>query len=212
MFNQMIKKSIHKSQHCNRNWDLSKSIPQEDIDLLIESATQCPVKQNLNYYRTHIFTDRETIENIHSHTTIVEKGVTNSQTLANMLVVFTKDNPEERNYGHPDLTGKPTVTQVRREQAELEQGNDAITYVEDRNQSLGIAIGYVNLVATMLGYETGCCKCFEADEIQKLDDGEAPLVLMGIGFPDNTRSRLEHHDDASYKFDAFKNLREVIVH
>ena len=49
MFNQMIKKSIHKSQHCNRNWDLSKSIPQEDIDLITESATQCPVKQNLNF-------------------------------------------------------------------------------------------------------------------------------------------------------------------
>ena len=205
MFNQMIKKSIHKSQHCNRNWDLSKSIPQEDIDLLIESATQCPVKQNLNYYKTHIFTDRETIENIHRHTTILEKGVTNSQTLANMLVVFTKDNPEEKN-----VTNE--ITQIRREQAEVDQGNDAYTYIEDRNQSLGIAIGYVNLVATMLGYETGCCKCFDGDEVQKLVDGEAPLVLMGIGFPDDTRSRLEHHEDASYKFDAFKNLREVIVH
>ena len=58
MFNQMIKKSIHKSQHCNRNWDLSKTIPQEDVDLIVESATQCPVKQNLNFYKYNFIKER----------------------------------------------------------------------------------------------------------------------------------------------------------
>ena len=42
MFRQMIKKSIQKSQHCNRNWDLTQEMPQADIDLMIEAATQCP--------------------------------------------------------------------------------------------------------------------------------------------------------------------------
>ena len=89
MFKQMIKKSIHKSQHCNRNWDLSKSIPQEDVDLIVESATQCPVKQNLNYYKTHVITDRDEIEKIHDKTVGImsDNGVmlTNSQNLANLM-------------------------------------------------------------------------------------------------------------------------------
>ena len=93
MFNQMIKKSIHKSQHCNRNWDLSKTIPQEDVDLIVESATQCPVKQNLNFYKTHVITDRDKIEKIHNATAgFFIDGVrhTNSQTLANVLLAFTR--------------------------------------------------------------------------------------------------------------------------
>jgi hypothetical protein len=41
-----IKKAITKGQHCQRNWDLYKDIPEEDMDLLIHSVTQCPSKQN----------------------------------------------------------------------------------------------------------------------------------------------------------------------
>ena len=33
MFQQMLKKSIYKSQKCQRNWDLSKDIPKEDVDV-----------------------------------------------------------------------------------------------------------------------------------------------------------------------------------
>ena len=70
----MIKKSIHKSQHCNRNWDLSKEMPQEDIDLITEAATQRPTKQNLNHYKTHVITDRAMIEQIEAATAIPEVG------------------------------------------------------------------------------------------------------------------------------------------
>jgi hypothetical protein len=37
MFRNMLKKAIHKSQHVQRNWDLSKTIPQEDLDLIAEA-------------------------------------------------------------------------------------------------------------------------------------------------------------------------------
>ncbi len=30
-----IKRSIIQSQHCQRNWDLSKQIPEEDIETII---------------------------------------------------------------------------------------------------------------------------------------------------------------------------------
>jgi len=45
-----IVKAIHRSQHTQRNYDLSKSIPIEDIKTIITSATQCPSKQNVAFY------------------------------------------------------------------------------------------------------------------------------------------------------------------
>lgn len=211
MFNQFIKKSIHKSQHCNRNWDLSKSIPQEDIDLIVESATQCPVKQNLNFYKTHVITDRDKIEKIHSKTEgFYIDGVchTNSQTLANLVIAFTEDEPEEKrdwNREFDEETNKWVNISVDSE-------NDAHATNVDRQMAVGIASGYVNLVSTMLGYETGCCKCFDSDDLREVLDGEKTLLLMGIGYPDTTRSRLEHHKNANVKFPSKKNKREVIVH
>ena len=35
-FKKMLKESIHESQKCQRNWDLSKQLPEEDKKLIIE--------------------------------------------------------------------------------------------------------------------------------------------------------------------------------
>ena len=212
MFNQMIKKSIHKSQHCNRNWDLSKTIPQEDVDLIVESATQCPVKQNLNFYKTHVITDRKKIEKIHNATAgFFIDGVrhTNSQTLANVLLAFTKDEPTMKREWlrkDPDEQGK----EVEYEWDQETEENDINV---DRLMAVGIATGYVNLVSTMLGYETGCCKCFDMGPVHEVigDEFGQPILLMGIGYPDETRSRLEHHTKGT-RFPSLKNRREVVYH
>jgi len=211
MFNQMIKKSIHKSQHCNRNWDLSKTIPQKDVDLIVESATQCPVKQNLNFYKTHVITDRDKIEKIHEHTEgFFIDGVphTNSQTLANVLIAFTHDEPTMKRewVREPDINGK--YQNVSHNEEHEENSNNV-----DRLMAVGIATGYVNLVSTMLGYETGCCRCFDEEPIQKIigDEHGEPILLMGIGYPDETRSRLEHHTKGT-RFPSLKNRRETVFH
>ena len=41
-----IKKSIIRSQHCQRNWDLAKEVYEADLELMLHSVTQCPSKQN----------------------------------------------------------------------------------------------------------------------------------------------------------------------
>ena len=214
MFNQMIKKSIHKSQHCNRNWDLSKTIPQEDVDLIVESATQCPVKQNLNFYKTHVITDRDKIEKIHDHTAgFYIDGVrnTNSQTLANVLVAFTQDDPTK--WMKREWIRKTDEHGKEREHIWDEKHEEKCNDV-DRLMSVGIAVGYVNLVSTMLGYETGCCKCFDGAPIQEIIGNEHgdPILLMGVGYPDTTRNRREHHKDSETLFPSFKNRRETVIH
>jgi hypothetical protein len=38
---EYLVKSIHLSQHCQRNFDLSRSIPEEHVEVLRVAATQC---------------------------------------------------------------------------------------------------------------------------------------------------------------------------
>ena len=61
-------------------------------------------------------------------------------------------------------------------------------------QAVGIAAGYLNVTAAMLGYATGCCACGDFDKIQEVLGLKNKLVLlMGIGFKDPNRQRREHH-------------------
>jgi hypothetical protein len=56
---QNIKKAvIRKSYIVKRNFDLEKSIQNEDIDSLIHAATNCPSKQNISFYNLHVITNR----------------------------------------------------------------------------------------------------------------------------------------------------------
>ena len=68
MFGAMIEKAVHKSQHCQRNWDLFKKIPEEDLQVLETAITACPSKQNYVFYEPWMVTHRETIDKIY-HTT-----------------------------------------------------------------------------------------------------------------------------------------------
>jgi len=225
MFRQMIKKSIHKSQHCNRNWDLSQEMPQADIDLMIEAATQCPTKQNLNHYKTHVITDRALIEEIEAATAIPDFGSednsflgydgvqgydegfgpTNSQLSAHAVFAFVEDDPWQMG----EEVREPS------ESKKFGGGKEAESYRVDRDQAVGIAAGYLNLVSTMMGYSTGCCKCFHMDKVNKalgVPEGKNTVLLMGIGIADPSRQRQEHHSDASFNFGSHKNMRTYEVH
>lgn len=194
-----IKKAIIKSQHCQRNWDLQKEVPQEDIDLLVHAVTQCPSKQNAAFYNVFVITDRNIIEQIHENTEgfyVVDanRTVTNSQTLANMLFVFT------------DNTKKSERIKIQLEKyGETQEGID-----NGRLINLGIASGYLNLTATMLGYSTGCCQCFDRDAISKiLNTDDDVLLMMGVGHKSELARRI-HHADETITFPTFKK-EEIIV-
>jgi nitroreductase len=194
MFSNMIKKSVIKSQHCQRNWDLTKTIPQEDIDVLETAITECPSKQNIVFYTPYMIQDRNTIEKIHACTDgflRIEDGVTetNSQTLANLLIAFVQDSHYQkrasRNTQTDDLNNK--------------ENKDVLH--NDKMLSVGIAAGYCNLTATMLGYSTGCCTCFDGQKVADiLGTNEKVLLLMGVGYPDDSRSRREHHKNSGFVF------------
>jgi len=206
MLNKQLEKSISKSQHCQRNWDLSKEITPDDLNTLIHAVTQCPSKQNETFYSVTVIKNRKLIEEIHSYTdgfslhdrssstvnndgSLVEgvKTVTNSQTLANVLFVFSKDNPDTKR-------SQESVSHYL-------SGHELKVNEDQRLISLGIASGYLNLTANLLGYSTGCCSCFDYDKVNKIVQN--PMLLMGVGFRDSNRSRLEHHNNRDFRFPSF---------
>ena len=71
--------------------------------------------------------------------------------------------------------------------------------------STGISSGYLNLTASMLGYSTGCCLCFDEEKVRSiLDVDEQVLLLMGIGFKNPNKNRRVHALDDNKIFNSFK--------
>jgi len=64
----------------------------------------------------------------------------------------------------------------------------------DKQIAVGIAAGYLNLTASLMGYRTGCCQCMDENAIKEIALLEKrPLLLMGIGFPQEGVNRKKHH-------------------
>jgi hypothetical protein len=101
MFNNFLEETIIKSQRCQRNWNLDKSIPEEDINTFKTAVTNCPSKQNVLFYKVVFIQNREIIEKIHKSTDSFvynfepRKATTNPQILANIVAVFIRDRDPE---------------------------------------------------------------------------------------------------------------------
>ena len=199
----LITESIINSQHCQRNWDLNKTIPQEDLETLALSVSQCPSKQNIAYYKCHFITNRSVIENIYNNTdgfTITYNPrvtQTNSQTLANLLVAF-EDIP---------ITPRLLNGEVRNDQSlwlQQDETNVPEALKRDKEMAIGIASGYLNLTANMLGYSTGFCACFDPTTIGNVLGIENKiLLLLGVGFKNAAVERRQHQIDQNFLYPAF---------
>ena len=127
----MLLKAIHKSQHVQRNWDLSKSIPQEDLEIIEQACLGAPSKQNVTFFKPYFITDRNIINKIHRNTLgfLIEDGkkggvatkgdrlTTNPQVLANLLVVFVKDFDAEKAAKNTDQGENAKVMETDMHQA-----------------------------------------------------------------------------------------------
>lgn len=229
---EKLKKAIDSSQKAQRNYDLTKSITNEVLDLLIYAASNSPSKQNEVHFKLKVFTDQNVIRQIYNETKKFtlgigealdkEKGeewlydnrsVTNSQILSNILFVYVDDEGEARGATH--LRG---------------QNNDSFgrqVLNEQKNYSIGISVGELILTANLLGYKTGICSAMNQDNVKNLLNlDKDPKLLVGIGIPDSQLERRQHPEvlnkdvpekfrtgelDENWKFPTFKKHIKVTI-
>ena len=210
-FNRFLERTIVKSQQCNRNWDLSKQIPEDDIKTMSMSVSHCSSKQNRVFYKVLYTQDRDKIEKIHDATDGFvfqwepKLTTTNSQVLANTLFIFAKDG-ETYNLGN----GKKEARTAEENDLGIEEHRNDVEGKMDEDRAIGIAAGYLTLTANLLGYETGCCNCFTNSVVKDvLGLDEDVFLLMGVGYGDKTRPRREHHMDPSFTFPTFSKKIKV---
>ena len=197
-----IKKSSKSSFHAQRNWDRSKSIPWEDIDTLLSVIQNSPTKQAETHYKVFWTDDQDLIYKIYrktKHFAVTPQGsfeftdsdgktekdynVRNSQVYSNVLFAFAFDWDQEE--------ARSNIHAI----VDIDQGNVNALREKDQQRcySMGIAIGELILSANLLGYKTGICSAFWANEIEQYFDGETISVLVGVGHPSD-RPRTEHEE------------------
>ena len=84
--------------------------------------------------------------------------------------------------------------------------------LKDAHMAVGVAAGYLNVTATLMGYSTGCCACFDENGVKKLLGLENnPVLLMGIGHKDAARNRRVHHLQNDFVFPTLPK-QDIEVH
>ena len=202
--NQEIIKAVDSSQRAQRNYDLSKSIPQDDLETLIYTAVNSPSKQNETHYSLHVYTDQDIIRQIYSHTkkfTMIRdqqdqdesfkvennvfisnhaKSVTNSQIYANVLFAYVEEQGDARGVEHRAAKENPNSTAAK-------------VYHEQIAYSMGISVGELILAANLLGYKTGICSAMDSKPIRKIVGSKNHVkLLVGVGFDNAGTDRRLH--------------------
>lgn len=213
-----IRASIDVSKVAQRNWDLTRSISDEDLNTLIYAASNSPTKQMETHYALHVLTHPAKVREIYDHTkkftlfpndatdfSQVESdmfsegsegefvqnddySVKNSQILSNAMFVYCEDMGVPRGGTHYMAQKEGASPHVKS------------LYEEQVDFSIGISVGQLLLSAAMMGYKTGICSALESQEIgehlPRDKDGLVynPKLVIGIGYENIGVDRTFHQE------------------
>ena len=187
--NHILEQIVEQSSWCQRNWDLSKTIPEKDIKTFKYIVKTCPSKQNRAFFKAVFIQDRNIIESIHdtSDSFTVQwdpyEAISNPQILANLVIAFVSN----RDYGEKPRTEAEYNLGV----VDGKDNTKNPVAKEDEEKSVGIAIGYLALSANILG------------------EGKV-INMMGIGYQNYDKNIRQHHYDDRIVYPSFEKSIEVI--
>jgi len=101
-------------QHCQRNWDHSKPVLDEDVTNLVNIATQMPIKQNNDYFDLVVIRDRAVIDQL---VQLTSRGA------------YTPDDSDELDVlykTYPDLSSYPQGIESKAQLEEIWQINPQV--------------------------------------------------------------------------------------
>lgn len=188
--------AARKAEHCQRNWDKTFVVPDQDVDALVKVATTMPSKQNRTYFGLIVSTDPELNRFIYNNSIDQQNPDTfdrNSQSDANMLFLYVESR---------DI------------------GTNAINHHKENHKinlktSVGISSGALALAATQLDYRVGFCQCYLnnviLDEIRKRGV-ELPEEFGGIELIVGVGKRNSDHHWTTVLNDNNEFVRKVEIH
>lgn len=189
---------IKQLQKCQRNWDYSKTIPEEHIEHFLWIAQNAPSKQWQGFYDVYYFKDRKVIEEFYkwtwgsTHTKIPPATWRNPQMNANFYILFVAKHTSQLVNCYNDGTdAKP----------------DEKFMWENSFTHIGLTLGLIMKAAGDLGYYTGCNKSngmgpdynYEWEKRMGIYEdvlkGKKRLAFgIGIGYPQKNKARNLHDD------------------
>ena len=190
------KKILEGVKRCQRNWDHTKTIPEEHIDHFIEIALNSPAKHYEGFFDLYVFTDRAELEELteHSwgHTINVDPKVNTKQTRIDVPAILR--NPQVNANAYFLFVRKVPKTTVRYNRDGTERARDSINSEINGWIATGAASALVAYSAHELGYKTGFCKNHGhplhpgwLHEKLDLPDDQQVAFGLGIGFPQEGR-------------------------
>jgi hypothetical protein len=175
---QLVTASEH-AEHCQRNWDRSQSIPLEDVQALVDIATNMPSKQNEEYFQLVVSVNPELNRRIYDLSIDPDNPETiqrNAQLDAHAVFVWFLHKPEQLN-----------MTEKKNREGFFD------VFRLNAKTAIGISSGAVALSACYMGYRTGYNQCFEAYKLRDLmiewgienlnDKKNTPELALGVGIP-----------------------------
>ena len=220
--NEQIMDAVKVSKQAQRNWDLSKTIPQEDLDALIYAAQNSPKKQMETHYALHVFTDPEKIRAIYDNTKkfslfpVSETAEVDGYDGSDFHTEGMFEDRDGEFWQDDEYSVKNSqilsnaifvYTEDRRTvrggthfmaQQEGASPNILSIYEEQIDFSIGISVGQLILSAAMMGYKTGICSALDSDPISEIlgkrADGKLmnAKLIIGVGYPNEGVDRRLH--------------------
>ena len=217
--NEQIRHAVNVSQRAQRNYDLTKSINEKDLDTFIHVAANSPSKQNETHYELHVFTNQKIIREIYDQTKLFllmkeddnfdqlygekdgkfwqsdKRSVHNSQVLANALFVYFEQEGEARGGTH------------KQAQSNSNNKESLIKYHQQIGYSIGVSAGQLVLSAALLGYKTGFCSAFKKGAVAEIcNTKKMPKLLVGVGHENAGVDRRYHAETLNKDIpEGFKN-------
>lgn len=225
-----IKRTSEVIRRCQRNWDHSKSIPREHIELLAEVAKNSPAKQDEAYFDVYVVTDRDLIEKLYENSdgftaSALQEDINgklgkftvwpNSQTRANIVFCWVSRQPGTmRNYYQDDHDYfKFDKSDAGLDNEKLpgmpKDPNEWSRNIENTYTSIGISTACVAMAAARLGYVTGYNKNIgDFDEFVGLPQTETEYLryTLSVGFPNEDKPH--YVDDEGREFGSFSLTTE----
>ena len=230
-----FKNLLWDSQRCQRNWDLTKTIPSEDIELMTHACKSSPSKQNEPHFRVYGIENFDLRKKIYNATLnfahdsdgvslcFNEDGSINykhqSQLMGNFLFVFCRERNNVYRSGESYSGGEFVETDMNVERAGTVDlsTDEKRKYFQKKTEkiglhAIGISVGYLLITAHMLGYKTGCSSGFDLDTIVEITGHPRPEIIVAVGYGDETRDRREEHFERGRLFPSWnKDIKFEII-